>query len=76
MWWLPLLWIVADSVERRLIAVAPAESLQVTVVGTGSPVVLIPGLFGVSADRVGVVRRGRALGCRSEPRLVHPDPVT
>lgn len=48
MWWLPLLWIVADSVERRLIAVAPAESLQVTVVGTGSPVVLIPGLFGAA----------------------------
>ncbi len=37
MWWLPLLWIVPDSVERRLIAVAPAESLQVTVVGTGAP---------------------------------------
>jgi len=48
MWWLPLLWIVADTAERRMIAVAPSESLQVTIAGSGSPVVLIPGLFGAA----------------------------
>lgn len=44
MWWLALLPLVAADVQS--IAVAPAETLQVTVAGAGAPVVLVPGLFG------------------------------
>ena len=36
----------ADTVETLRVPVAPAESLTVTTVGEGAPVVLIPGLFG------------------------------
>lgn len=39
---------LADTVEVVRIAVAPAETLAVTIVGEGAPVVLIPGLFGSS----------------------------
>lgn len=42
-----LAFIAADSTQLR-IAVAPAESLSVTIRGTGQPVVLLPGLFGSS----------------------------
>lgn len=36
----------ADTTETFRVSVAPAESLTVTTVGEGAPVVLIPGLFG------------------------------
>jgi pimeloyl-ACP methyl ester carboxylesterase len=47
MWWLALVIFTGDSSTYRL-AVAPAESLQVTLGGAdmGEPVVLMPGLFG------------------------------
>ena len=38
----------ADTSQTLRIPVAPAESLSVTIVGEGAPVVLIPGLFGSS----------------------------
>ena len=38
----------ADTSQTLRIPVAPAESLSVTIVGEGPPVVLIPGLFGSS----------------------------
>ena len=42
-----LLLLAADSTSRSFpMAVAAAESLQVTVAGSGAPVVLLPGLFG------------------------------
>jgi pimeloyl-ACP methyl ester carboxylesterase len=34
--------------STRHIAVAPGETLQVTVTGTGDPIVIIPGLFGLA----------------------------
>jgi len=44
--WLLALLVLSDSAMVRQVAVAPGESLRVTVVGEGRPVVLIPGLFG------------------------------
>ena len=38
--------LVADTTETLTISVAPAESLVVTISGTGQPVVFLPGLFG------------------------------
>jgi pimeloyl-ACP methyl ester carboxylesterase len=38
--------LAADTATVQTIAVAPAESIAVTVVGHGEPVVFIPGLFG------------------------------
>jgi len=40
------LLLLADSSHTRSVAVAPRESLRVTVAGGGAPVVLVPGLFG------------------------------
>lgn len=40
------LLVLADSALGFSVPVAPAESLRVTVVGSGDPVVLVPGLFG------------------------------
>src|SRR5947199_10686987 len=45
MWFLTVL-LLADTSRAFSIALAPAESLWVTVEGAGDPVVLIPGLFG------------------------------
>src|SRR3989442_4273799 len=45
MWLLGLL-LLADTSRAFSLALAPAESVQVTVGGAGDPVVLIPGLFG------------------------------
>jgi pimeloyl-ACP methyl ester carboxylesterase len=36
----------SDSIPARLVAVAPAESLAVTRLGSGPPIVLVPGLLG------------------------------
>src|SRR2546430_14530001 len=38
--------LVADPVHAFSLALSPAESVAVTVTGTGDPVVLVPGLFG------------------------------
>ena len=44
--WLLALALVADTVHTFSLALAPAESVEVTASGTGDPVVLVPGLFG------------------------------
>src|SRR3989442_15165445 len=57
--WLLAALLLADTSRAFAIALAPAESVWVTVGGAGDPVVLIPGLF------------GSAFGYRSVlPRLV------
>ncbi|MFQ5704193.1 MAG: alpha/beta fold hydrolase [Gemmatimonadales bacterium] len=43
-----LVLIAADTSHTVNVAVAPGESLSVTIVGEGAPVVLLPGLFGAS----------------------------
>src|SRR6266545_3398380 len=44
--WLLALALLADTVHTFSLALSPAESVAVTVTGTGQPVVLVPGLFG------------------------------
>ena len=44
--WLLALALVADTIHTFSLALSPAESLEVSVTGTGDPVVLVPGLFG------------------------------
>src|SRR5438876_1000958 len=44
--WLIALALLADTVHTFSLALSPAESVAVTVTGTGDPVVLVPGLFG------------------------------
>src|SRR2546429_9433953 len=44
--WLLIVLLLADTSRAFSIALAPAESVWVTVEGVGDPVVLIPGLFG------------------------------
>lgn len=44
--WLLAVLLLADSSYSFRVPLAPAESLQVTVAGSGEPVVLVPGLFG------------------------------
>jgi pimeloyl-ACP methyl ester carboxylesterase len=43
---LALLTVPADSAVVRDIQVAPGETLRTTIIGTGQPLVLIPGIFG------------------------------
>src|SRR5882762_5762155 len=43
--WLLALALVADTIHTFSLALSPAESLEVSVTGTGDPVVLVPGLF-------------------------------
>ena len=45
MWWLCALAFTLPP-DGRYVTVAPAESLRVTIDGAGTPVVLVPGLFG------------------------------
>lgn len=79
MW--PLIAILAmDSTVVRRIPVAPAETLTVTVAGTGAPVVMVPGLFGsafgfrkvipllVEAGYQVIVIEPLAVGSSSRPR--------
>ena len=40
------LLVALDSAVVRTVTTAPAESLRVTITGTGTPVVIIPGLSG------------------------------
>src|SRR5207302_1528286 len=44
--WLLALAFLADTVHTFSLPLSPAESVAVTVTGTGDPVVLVPGLFG------------------------------
>jgi len=44
--WLLAFALVADTIHSFSLALTPAESVAVTVNGTGDPVVLVPGLFG------------------------------
>ena len=44
--WILALMILSDSTRSFGVPVAPAETLRVTEIGAGEPVVLIPGLFG------------------------------
>jgi pimeloyl-ACP methyl ester carboxylesterase len=46
MWWLAAFVFLSDSVQARTVSVAPGEDIQVTAAGAGTPVVLVPGLFG------------------------------
>ncbi len=48
MWWLAALLVLGDSAQDRTVSVAPGEDLEVTVTGAGTPVVLVPGLFGAA----------------------------
>jgi pimeloyl-ACP methyl ester carboxylesterase len=64
MWFLAWL-VLSDSAAVRQIVVAPGESLRVTVVGEGRPVVLIPGLFGSAYGFRNVVPRLVAQGFRA-----------
>ena len=49
--WLLALALVADTVHTFSLALSPAESLEVSVTGTGDPVVLEPGLFTLVQER-------------------------
>lgn len=65
------------------IAVAPEETLQVTVTGTGDPVVLLPGLFGlaygyrqltpllVGAGFQTIMIEPLGIGCSSRPKMAN-----
>jgi len=54
--WLLTVLLLADTSRAFSMALAPAESLWVTVEGAGDPVVLIPGLFGSAFGYRRVVR--------------------
>src|SRR5256886_12536694 len=55
--WLLALALVADTVHTFSLALSPAESVAVTVTGTGDPVVLVPGLFGSAFGYRAVIPR-------------------
>jgi pimeloyl-ACP methyl ester carboxylesterase len=64
MWLVPLLLATIDSASLAL-PVAPAETLHVTVTGSGEPVVLIPGLFGSAFGFRRLIPLLSAAGCRT-----------
>lgn len=78
--WLLMVLALADTGGVRLVPVAPAESLAVTVAGEGPSVVLVPGLFGsrfgfrkvvpelVAAGFQAVVIEPLGVGASSRPR--------
>lgn len=53
--WLLLLLVLADTTTSRAIAVAPAETLAVTIQGDGPAIAFVPGLFGSAYGFRGVV---------------------
>jgi pimeloyl-ACP methyl ester carboxylesterase len=53
------------AVRRQYVRLSPAESLQVTVAGTGEPVVLIPSLFGSAFGYRHLLDRLPAAGYRA-----------
>src|SRR5438046_10491689 len=69
--WLLTLALVADTVHTFSLALSAAESVAVTVTGTGRPVVLVPGLFGSAFGYRAVIPLLTAAGYRAivvEPR--------
>src|SRR2546423_7760103 len=71
--WLLVVLLLADTSRAFSIALAPAESVWVTVEGVGDPVVLIPGLFGSAFGYRSVLPRLVAAGDRTiviEPRRI------
>src|SRR5256885_2156060 len=63
--WLLVVLLLADTSRAFSIALAPAESVWVTVEGVGDPVVLIPGLFGSAFGYRSVLPRLVAAGYRA-----------
>jgi pimeloyl-ACP methyl ester carboxylesterase len=64
--WSFLLLLAVDSTSRSFpVALAPTESLQVTVAGSGAPVVLLPGLFGSAYGYRNLVPALAAAGYRA-----------
>src|SRR5947207_15646025 len=63
--WLLVVLLLADTSRAFSIALAPAESVWVTVEGAGDPVVLIPGLFGSAFGYRSVLPRLVDAGYRS-----------
>ena len=63
--WLLVLLMVADSTRAFKVAVAAAESVRVTVAGSGDPIVLVPGLFGSAYGFRNVIPALRAAGYRA-----------
>src|SRR2546426_10358989 len=67
MMWLLMLAVLGDSAQTFALVLPGAESLQVTVAGrdVGTPVVLIPGLFGSAFGYRNVIPRLTAAGYRA-----------
>src|SRR2546428_5652551 len=63
--WLLTLALVADTVHSFSLALSAAESVAVTVTGTGRPVVLVPGLFGSAFGYRAVIPLLTAAGYRA-----------
>src|SRR5207245_5131713 len=63
--WLLTLALVADTVHSFSVALSAAESVAVTVTGTGRPVVLVPGLFGSAFGYRAVIPLLTAAGYRA-----------
>src|SRR5206468_2765905 len=63
--WLLALALLADTVHTFSLALSPAESVAVTVTGTGDPVVLVPGLFGSAFGYRAVIPLLTAAGYRA-----------
>src|SRR5207248_10980074 len=63
--WLLTLALVADTVHTFSLALSAAESVTVTVTGTGRPVVLVPGLFGSAFGYRAVIPLLTAAGYRA-----------
>src|SRR5437762_8249103 len=63
--WLLTLALVADTVHTFSLVLSPAESLEVTVTGTGDPVVLVPGLLGSAFGYRAVIPLLTAAGYRA-----------
>src|SRR5947199_1773777 len=63
--WLLTLALVADTVHTFSLALSAAESVAVTVTGTGRPVVLVPGLFGSAFGYRAVIPLLTAAGYRA-----------
>jgi len=62
--WLLSLLLLADTSGGFQVMVAPGESVRVTIVGTGEPVVFVPGLFGSAYGFRNVIAALEAVRCR------------
>src|SRR3989442_2773671 len=63
--WLLVLALVSDTAHTSSLVLSPAESLEVTVTGTGDPVVLVPGLLGSAFGYRAVIPLLTAAGYRA-----------